>query len=83
LEVNLELELLAAMPFVAFGGKTGATNTIGAGASEANLLYLGSPNSLRDTEGYSFSRPVSILQAISFHLFLPRSFPPVIVSSAF
>jgi len=33
------------------GGKTGATDTIGARASEANLLYLGSPNSLRDTEG--------------------------------
>jgi len=60
----------------AIGDKSVATDTIVAVAHEANLLYLGSPNSLRDTERRSFS-------TISFHLLFLRLFHPVIVSSTF
>jgi hypothetical protein len=60
----------------AMGDKGRATNTIVAVAHDANLLYLGSPNSPRDTERHSFS-------TISFHLLFLRLFHPVIVSSTF
>jgi len=48
----------------AVGGKTGGASTV----VTAARACLGSPNSLRDTEGHSFSRPVSNLTS---HLFSP------------